>query len=471
MNIYTNDAINNVLDNVTYIVEKANKQRDLIMGPSKKELEEMKIEQNKIVDIIHDFLKQKKRKIYGGYALNLLLIRRNPKLAIYDDDVHPDIDFYSPDPLDDLISLCNILYDKGFSVEGREALHKETYKIYVNREDYVDISYVPKNIYNRLPFIEFKGLTLIHPSFMKIDYMRIFTDPIGSYQFKFEKRIDRFRTLDKQYPAIKYRESFNPQKISGNREIVKSLLDQVKTFLQGTNTTVTIGWHAYNYYAGVAKHNKIKPIELPFYQIISTDYVNDATNLYKEIIKNNPKLKDGISKREYYPFFQFYGYNMEIYYKKNKIVHIYHNYHRCVPYVVKNNIKIGTCDQTILMEMMFSVRARVVNDKNKSVQHLITVNNLVDLRTFYLKANKKSIIEKSPFQSFAAQCIGEIIDPFKEREEKIAQRKKERKPYIYQYKPEARRKTKADNWYFANSSGNLINNEKNLKINIDKLIL
>ena len=56
-------------------------------------------------DIIKKFIVEKKRKIYGGFALNLLLTAKDKSLALYDAFDNPDIDFYSPEPLNDLKEL------------------------------------------------------------------------------------------------------------------------------------------------------------------------------------------------------------------------------------------------------------------------------------------------------------------------------------------------------------------------------
>ena len=83
-------------------------------------------------DIIKLYIKEKKRKVYGGFGLNMLLVDKNPKYALYDDSDVPDIDFYSPEPLVDLVILCDKIFEAGFKpVIGQEAMHKETYSIFV----------------------------------------------------------------------------------------------------------------------------------------------------------------------------------------------------------------------------------------------------------------------------------------------------------------------------------------------------
>ncbi len=49
-----------------------------------------------INQIVMEYIKKHKRKIYGGFAQNQLVKRANPKDAFYKENERPDIDFYSP---------------------------------------------------------------------------------------------------------------------------------------------------------------------------------------------------------------------------------------------------------------------------------------------------------------------------------------------------------------------------------------
>jgi hypothetical protein len=175
-----------------------------------------------INEIIKSFIIEKKRKIYGGFALNLLLTAKDKSLALYDAFDNPDIDFYSPEPLNDLKELCDRIYDAGFKqVIGQEAQHKETYSIYVNYQLYCDISYMPNNIYKKTRFINTNGFTLIHPWFAMIDYFRMFTDPMVSY-WRLEKHYERYMLLQKTYPLPLITESlyFDAFKDKGVNEVM-----------------------------------------------------------------------------------------------------------------------------------------------------------------------------------------------------------------------------------------------------------
>src|SRR5438552_477397 len=125
------ELIDSQIDKITNKIESKKLE---IFEPTKKELMDVN-------NIILNYIKENKRKIYGGYAQNQLIKLKNPKDVFYQETDVPDIDFYSPDPISDLIKICNNIYKKGYKpVEGKEATHKETYSIFVNYKLVCDIS-------------------------------------------------------------------------------------------------------------------------------------------------------------------------------------------------------------------------------------------------------------------------------------------------------------------------------------------
>ena len=57
---------------------------------------------------VRDFIKKEKRVLYGGMAIDLALRAKSKKL--YDDDVVPDYDFYSPDHYVDAYAIARHLH-------------------------------------------------------------------------------------------------------------------------------------------------------------------------------------------------------------------------------------------------------------------------------------------------------------------------------------------------------------------------
>jgi len=457
---------------------------------------------NQVYEIIKKYIIEKKRKIYGGFALNLLLTEKNPEYALYDETDIPDIDFYSPVPLVDLVALCDLINEAGFKpVVGQEAQHKETYSIFVNYQLYCDISYMPVNIYHKTRFIKIQDYTIMHPWFMMIDYFRMFTDPMISY-WRLEKHFLRYMTLQKTYPLPLIQK---PLSITGYKDKgISETMNLIFDYLTTKSTILFTGFYIYNYYLHVSNYNHKKAngngnsnyeyINIPYYEVYSTDYVKDGMDIL-EFIKMLPEsIASKITHVENYPFFQFYGYNTVLYYNDGTdnipILYIYSNNKKCLPfkqvdYIMFNNlskskptidssrkINIGSFDHNILHALIILVKVRVDDDNDWNDLLYKYINGLVAFRTWYLDTHKKTIYSDTIFQEFVTECMGETIMPERERRLIIEVRKKLGKPYVYKYEPGISKNP--GNYIFLNSSGNPINKQNNLKLvtaNVDRKLI
>lgn len=480
MALYKQGDIELLAENWSNIMVDVEHERNLMLEPT---LEEMK----EVHEIILEFVRNNKRKIYGGFALNLLVKDKDKKDAIYKDNKVPDVDLYSPDPIGDLMKLCNILHNTGYkAVVGREAMHQETYSLSVNYVRYCDISYVPRNIYNKMQFVEIDKLILIHPHFMFIDYLRMMTDPLISY-WRFEadlKSYRRFFLLQKHYP---FPSPKNEMKIKNNSSTIQVALDMIFQFLLNRNTVIVTGLYAYNYYLYESKildsneSNNMLLLQVPYYEFISSDYRSDYVALINHLKSNVIVPQDRLTSTEFYPFFQFTGNSVEIYVDKQLICRIYNNNKRCFPYLdlsaikfnisansvekhKKHTIRMGTFPLILLYGLLSIMRARTNDDiQNKNLYYQF-VGNLLDARNFYFEKYKKNYLDDTPFREFVVKCIGEAIQPDRQRRLLIESRKKKNKRYSFTYEPDNGVREPSSHYEFANSSGNVINNPKNLKL-------
>ena len=445
-------------------------------------------EKKDIYNIIFKYLKDHKRKIYGGYALNKLLSNKNKDLALYTDKDTPDIDFYSPEPINDLIKLCNILHEKGFeTVEGREAQHKETYSIFVNYQLYCDITYIPNNIYNKIRFMMIDGFTVVHPWFMMIDYFRMFTDPLVSF-WRLEKHFGRYLQLQKTYPLPLIQE---PLKLVNydNFNISKSINLLFKYLIKNPSIIFT-GFYAYNYYLYISnynkKNNKYNYIQIPYLEVYSTDYITDGKELLEEIKNIFPKeISSKLTHKEYYPFTQFYSNNVVIYYNDGKdefpILYMYSVHNKCIPIKKVNlidfsnlndikeeegdyDINIGSFDFNILHALIILVKIRVDDDNSWNDILYKLLNGFVSFRDYYFKVNNLTLYDDSIFEGLVIDCIGKTINPEIERLMMIKERKKQGKPLVFRYTPDQSKEIKESTYIFQNSSGNEIKKESSLKL-------
>ena len=285
MDIYSKKDLEVFKKNIKEVIKKVKKKSLSILEPTKTEIENAQ-------KIILKYIIKKKRKIYGGTALNEIIRNKNKKDVFYDDEVDlKDYDIYSPNPIEDIVNVCNILEDKKFKyVEGSEAQHNGTYSIFVNFENVLDVSYVPFNVYNKIPFIEINNVIYTHPDFVRIDTFRMFTDPLNSYELRLEKQFNRFLILEKYYGVKKLSNSIPLKDLKDDLKYERNeVLDTVHTFLINNKNSIIFDLYAYNYYLEKSnileiKDNKFKLIDLPYYQFISIDYENDVKKLCNCVI-------------------------------------------------------------------------------------------------------------------------------------------------------------------------------------------
>ena len=476
MEIYTDkdleafdEEIENVIDEIKLVQFNA-------FDPSRDEI-------NKVTQIVHEFIAKYKRKIYGGYAVNFLLKDKNKKDAIYDDLQIPDIDFYSPDPICDLKILCNILYKAGCrDIEGKEAYHKETYSIFVNRQNYIDISYVPKNIYHRMPFVEIQNMNMTHPHFILIDYYRMLTDPLASY-WRIKKTLPRIYKLLNHYPLLKLNKPL-PDLIKlwkPQTNELENILGTVKTFLCTRSSLIVFGLSTYNYLLNISeiwkKDKKFSFINVPYYEFISENYKTDVQDLIDLLKKTHTNGKFKIV--EHYPFFQFYGYNVRVYYDDMLIFWACDIYKKCLPYqevpiisiksnkvtdVSTNKIRIGSFPLIVMMNLIVTIYHRVSRDNSKMNMHQILTSHLFIMRDYYFKTRNKTLMDESIFQEFNITCIGPKINPpreaFEERENK--KKDKTKKSYSFKFVPNGINTDESSTYRFQNTSGNPVNKTRDL---------
>lgn len=463
MDLYIQKDLDKFKEEKENIILKHTKAKLDLIEPTKKEIKA-------VMDIIIEFIKKHKRKIYGGYALNLLIKSKNKDDVIYKEEDLPDIDFYSPEPIIDLIEICNDLHKKKFKhINGIEAVHKETYSIKVNQQLYCDITYMPKILYNVLPYKEIDGIHVAHPHFIEIDYLRMINDPLVSY-WRIDKIFPRLFKLQKHYPFPHSRDDLIVLKTK-NQEI----LDDVFEWIKDKKSIIVIGQYAFSYYLMKSEINKrnFKILDIPMYEFISTNYRDDVVDLLKILQK---KYKATIT--EHFPFFQFIGYSSYIYLDDKLMVKIYDYNNHCYPYIdidayyfkyesfekTKGFIRIGTFSMTLMYNLICMTKARIDNDLTITNYYYIMASQLVEMRRYYLDKYKKTIFDDTDFKDFEIKCIGEEVKPEIERQIRIKRRKEKGKLLSFKYNPEEGVKEPVSEFKFSNTSGNPIKVSKKMKI-------
>jgi len=448
--MYRQTDLEHIKKNLDYINTEALKKRQEIIEPTIKEFKDVYI-------AILEFIKKNRKIVYGGYAQNHLIKMKNPNDAFYKDTDRADIEFYSYEPLKDIVELADFLHSKKFKyIEGKGGVHEETYKIFVNFDNYVDISYMPKNVYDNLPTIEDQGIRYSHPHLMLIDAFRVYADPITSY-WRLDKTFNRFVTLMKYYP---FDTSFEKYKIDYETKLKEDELKEIKRFVRHkilhNSQLIVIGHYAFNYL--VKKVNKdLNFSSFNYYQAISINYKEDRESIGNFLKK---EYKDKLSTKHFTPFFQFYDYHTEYYYNDVCILKLYGHNNRCIVnnYSDKKKTFFGTFQAIflyLLIDYQYAICKRDSKEKNNYMSMIIRI---LKAREYYLDSHDITVLDKSPFQEFTLQCLGSTEDPMRMARLESLKKREAGKQVSFNYKPKGN-PGKVPVYRFDNTSGNEILNK------------
>ena len=436
------DKLENNLDRLRDEAEKV--YLDNYKEPSKKEYDNVQT-------VILDFIKKKDRIIYGGFAQNSLIRDKNPNDVFYSDISCADIEFYSPNPVEDTMELSNILFNKGFKyVEGKEAMHKETYKIYSEFINYCDIRYMQKNIFNNCPFIKIDGIKMVHPHFILIDTYRVYTDPMTSY-WRLDKTFSRSLKLIKHY-LFDEKSEYNrlSYEQSDENEDIKKFIKRNIIRKSSGMYLIVIGHYAFNYL--VKKENKKNKINFTYYQLISIHLDDDFKKISLILEK---KYGSDLEINEFYPFSDYFDKHYEFLVNGKIVLKLYGNYKRCIlnSYSKKKRTIFGT-SQLVMLYLLIDYNYALINkNSEESNNYLFLIVKLFKIRDKYLKENEITVLDNSPFQEFTLKCDGIPQDPIRSCYLEGHKKKEQGKKRKFYYNPTGKL-GKVPIFQFDNSSGN-----------------
>lgn len=205
------------------------------------------------LEITRQFIIKNNLILIGGMSIDLALKAKN-KDGIYRDDKLPDYDFVSPDSIEHSTQLGKYLCKKGLpNISIINAIHTTTRRVRIDFISVADIGYCPKNIFDTLPYIEYRDIKIIHPHFQMMDIHHSLsfpyenpTMPVVSHRWK--RDMKRYDLLFDAYPIKK---SATPKLVRHEEE---------KKILSGSCIT---GWAALSYWKnGSISVPKGEPIHL-----------------------------------------------------------------------------------------------------------------------------------------------------------------------------------------------------------------
>jgi len=482
---YTDEDYDQVLSQLPDLVTQAKMNAQEILEPTL-------TEQQEVHNFIMNYMRKKQiGKIYGGTAMHTILKEKGE--TIYEECEIADIDFYSPTPVQDLVDLCNTLYENGYKfVQGKEAQHDESFSIFVNMQLYCQISYVPARVYHGIKTIEIDGIRYTHPHFSLIDQLRMFNDPMNS-AWRWEKSFKRVYLLLKHYPFEYYDK---PLKINNPNKPIDEYVHKMKTefFMSpdAQKNCLISGFEAYNFFVKHAANDRavekmarvtydtssnqlLNLISgVPYLEIVSVDYVDTVHKIYDFLLKivADPKL---LSIEEFFPLFQYANHLTVINYGTEPICKIYESDGMCVPHIKTTKGYMYVSYQYLLMFVLIcKLRAHLDKNKDMYFNYSIMFSNLIKVRNIFLTENNLGVINKSVFSEFKVSCTGKTISFVRVSQLRRMERLAKGKSAQFIYEP--RRfldknveppKFDPTKHRFSNTSGNKIVNPKHQMFKID----
>ena len=409
--MYRDEDIDKIRDNVGKIIDNS-------LDEYKKNYEPTRTEVTKVYNAIKAYIVRTRKIAYGGFAQNTLLMNKNKSESFYKiiDGVFynfpdvADIEFYSPNPIKDMVELLEELHSQGFKhIDGKNGAHDGTYKIFVNFINYCDIAYMPEYIYNNLPTITTdNNIRCTHPHFMLCDAYRIMTDPMTSY-WRLEKAINRFNRLINYYPIT------NEKTANKALDLIKPNIDMMRFIrkqIVHNSKLIVVGFYAFDYYNNKiikTAHDK----EYPYYELITDTIIKDA-EIIEKILKT--KYNGKITIKQFSPFLEFFDKRLEFYHDNKLILRLFGNNKRCVVYRYSKKKKtyFGTYNLTYKY-LLFDYHYNLINKNTTDIENYnILLSKIAIARNNYLENHNITVIEPSPFQDFTLKCIGEPVDVLRE---------------------------------------------------------
>jgi hypothetical protein len=383
-----------------------------------------------IIDIVEQFLRDRKRICYGGTAINNILPLED---QFYDKKVElPDYDFYSPDPLKDAKDLADIYYSKGYEeVEAKAGMHAGTFKVFVNYIPVADITYLVDDIYKN---IKKRAIVVDNIYYTPANYLRMsmyleLSRPQGDVS-RWEKVLKRLSLLNKHYPLkgkncdneeiqrlFEYGVKKSIHKSYNSDNGILSNLTHIESsiFTTTRDSLVSQGCIFFGAYANrmiLKQHPNIKRIpvpRIPDFDVLSVEPQNTA-RILKERLTDIGIKKIKIVKRP--GVGEIIAPHYEVKVGSETLVFIYeplacHSYN-----IIKSagkNIRIATIDTMLSFYLSFAY----VNRKYYKENRILCMSEyLFDVQ------QKNRLSQKGLLRRFTIDCYGSQMTMEKMRAEK-----------------------------------------------------
>jgi hypothetical protein len=382
------DTLNKIEKKIDNIVEK--KEEEL----EKKEYDDYKYVFDETIKII----KNMRILLYGGTAINEIL---PDNLKIYGKYTLPDIDIFTTNALKKANYIADKLkYKKFKAVSVSEAFHKNTFKVFAEGVQVLDITEVSENAFRTLSKnskISDMGIKVVNVQFLRLTLHMLLSQSNDSQRWG--KVFKRLALFYKEYPPI----------IDLNIKVLPSKIeeDNKKNLLIGN-----IYMYLENSEFVLFGPNEVKFILEQKQNLLNLNIYNINPQIFLLVKTNNLK---NVAIKMIKKLNLFNNSNIEIskVYKNNYFIydHVIIKYNNvplivlfraesCMTYNIYNNYRIATINTIIRMYL-----AIIISGDSKFYKYTKILESAANQLAQYQQdfKNSKNIL----LQTFVTQCYGE----------------------------------------------------------------
>jgi hypothetical protein len=392
----------------------------------KEEEHEQFTKYRKIFDDAIAYIKTKRVLLYGGTAINDLLPAKD---KIYGAEVLPDIDIFSENGKKQADDIVKHFIKKGYPSETTtysEALHENTYKVYIDSLQVFDVTTISKRSFKRLTENSVRGasgIKVVNPQFLRLSLHMMMSQSHDARRW--EKVFKRLVTFYKYYPPkecaskkalpAKYKTTAPgnvAESFSEVNYVPDEIIQNIYKFLEDKDC-VLFGIHEileflknYSGKAYLPANSKIAPIQI----LTESNILETAHNLVKFLNVSS------LSISQVYPKDEFISEHIHIKYRNHPCVEIY-SAPICMTYVTHNKQKIASIHTIIRMylSMVLSTYDHFETE-NHSLECLVNILSIIQ--------QKMSGSRKAIYKQLIEQCYGPYQGLVTLRRERVLRGKK-----------------------------------------------
>lgn len=356
--------------------------------------------------IVKKFIQDRGLILYGGISINSSLPRED---KIYKPNAIPDYDMYSPDPWNDAVELVNRLNEAGYEYsEVRGAIHKGTYKVFSNMWPVADITYFPKDDFDKIKTKTKNGMKMIGNSQIQADAFKQLSNLNELHRW--EKVYKRQKLFEKwNQPSFRKYECSKDFFIDENTKIpeeILEILEKTQKFIKRKKLLYS-GPVAYNTYIEIG--GGTQRLLADHFNVLSENANTDATELLKYLDENmdidNNLFNINIHYQPAKPVNNV-SYIITI---RNHIICSITQLTNCVGYKYLKGKYVAGIDY--IKWLWYSDLAFA---EGKDASRLkCQLKYLTEIQNKYYKTKRISDIDNSPFQRLNKNCKGPLEEGLK----------------------------------------------------------